>query len=190
MGHAEGLRTHLDGARLFNAVAASGIDAKQWCQGFDSVSVCFSKGLGAPVGSCLVGSKEFIHKAKRARKLFGGGMRQAGYLAAGALYGIQHLRDRLTTDHTHARILAETIRTCDGLTLLNPKVESNIILFAVAKHLGTAPQFMQELQRQSVLSLAMGTNAIRLVTHLDVDEVAIHSACQAIRDVHRRLSPK
>lgn len=188
--HAEGLRTHLDGARLFNAVAASGIDAKQWCQGFDSVSVCFSKGLGAPVGSCLVGSHEFIHKARRARKLFGGGMRQAGYLAAGALYGIQHLRDRLATDHTHARTLAETIRTCDGLTLLNPKVDSNIILFAVAKQLGTAPQFMQELQRHSVLSLAMGTNAIRLVTHLDVDEVAIHNACQAIQDVHRKLASK
>ncbi len=108
----EGLKTHLDGARLFNAVAATGIEAHRWAAKFDSVSVCFSKGLGAPVGSCLAGSAEFIRKARRARKLFGGAMRQAGIIAAGALYGLQHHRERLIEDHRNARLLGDAIREC------------------------------------------------------------------------------
>ena len=98
-----GLRTHLDGARLFNAVVASGIPAADWAQHFDTISVCFSKGLGAPVGSALVGSREFIHEARRHRKLFGGGMRQSGIIAAGALHALQYHRERLAEDHEHAR---------------------------------------------------------------------------------------
>lgn len=185
--HQEGLGTHLDGARLFNAVAATGVDAETWCRGFDSVSICFSKGLGAPVGSCLAGSEEFVHKARRARKLFGGSMRQAGYLAAAALYGLEHHRERLAEDHRHAQWLATAIRDCHGLTLALDPVESNIVIFAVASPLGSAQQFMHALQEQGVRSLAMGTNAIRLVTHLDVTGSQIEEACQAIRSVHQQL---
>src|SRR5213078_2047400 len=109
--------THLDGARLFNAVAATGIDAKTWSQHFDTVSVCFSKGLGAPVGSALAGTKEAIKEARRHRKLFGGGMRQAGVIAAGALYALQHNRERLQQDHANAQVLAQAIGRTEGLTL-------------------------------------------------------------------------
>ena len=109
---AAGLRTHLDGARLFNAVVASGIAAAEWAAQFDTVSVCFSKGLGAPVGSALAGSREMIREARRCRKLFGGGMRQCGIIAAGALYALQHHVDRLLEDHEHARLLADYCARC------------------------------------------------------------------------------
>lgn len=188
--HEEGLHTHLDGARLFNAVAATKIEASTWCDGFDSVSVCFSKGLGAPVGSCLVGSEELIHKARRARKLFGGGMRQAGYLAAAALYGIRHQRERLVEDHAHAQLLAQAIRNCEGLKLVPDQVDTNIVIFSVAPKLGSAPQFMHELQNRSVRCLAMGKNAIRFVTHLDVSRQQTEEACQIIEEVHALLLRK
>src|SRR5687768_11623345 len=118
--HDKGLVTHLDGARLFNAVVATGIPARQWAQHFDTVSVCFSKGLGAPVGSALSGPKELIAKARRHRKLFGGGMRQAGIIAAGALYALEHHVERLAEDHEKGRRLAEAIRRIDGLELRPP----------------------------------------------------------------------
>src|SRR3954468_24531298 len=112
-----GLRTHLDGARLFNAVAATGIEAEKWARHFDTVSVCFSKGLGAPVGSALAGTKEAMKEARRHRKLFGGGMRQVGIIAAGALFALENHRTRLTEDHADAQLLAEAIRQTDGITL-------------------------------------------------------------------------
>src|SRR5205085_10745630 len=112
-----GLRTHLDGARLFNAVAATGIAAAEWSQHFDTVSVCFSKGLGAPVGSALAGPKDAIKEARRHRKLFGGAMRQDGVIAAGALYALQNNRQRLKDDHANAQILAEAVKSADGLSL-------------------------------------------------------------------------
>src|SRR5687768_8334825 len=110
-----GLRTHLDGARLWNATAATGIPEADWAQHFDTVSVCFSKGLGAPVGSALAGSAEAIKEARRHRKLFGGAMRQDGIIAAGALYALQHNRQRMTQDHANAHILAEAVKKADGL---------------------------------------------------------------------------
>lgn len=181
--HEEGLKTHLDGARLFNAVAATGIQASQWSDHFDSVSICFSKGLGAPVGSCLAGSEEFIRQARRARKLFGGGMRQAGIIAAGALYALQHHRERLVDDHAHAKMLADTIRNCKGLKLVPEQVDSNIVIFEVEKGRGTTAGFMAALEAKGVRALAMTSTRIRLVTHLDVDRPQIEKACQAIREV-------
>ncbi len=181
--HEEGLKTHLDGARLFNAVAATGIQASQWSDHFDSVSICFSKGLGAPVGSCLAGSEEFIRQARRARKLFGGGMRQAGIIAAGALYALQHHRERLVDDHVHAKMLADTIRNCKGLKLVPEQVDSNIVIFEVEKGRGSTAGFMAALEAKGVRALAMTSTRIRLVTHLDVDRPQIEKACQAIREI-------
>ena len=134
--HDHQLRCHLDGARLFNAVVASGIAAADWAQHFDTVSVCFSKGLGAPVGSALAGSAELIQEARRHRKLFGGGMRQAGIIAAGALHALQYHRDRLAEDHENAQIIAESVRGCEGLTLCPKTVDTNIIIFDVDPALG------------------------------------------------------
>src|SRR5687768_1429797 len=151
--HEAGLRTHLDGARLWNATAATGIAEAKWAQHFDTVSVCFSKGLGAPVGSALAGTKEAIKEARRHRKLFGGAMRQAGIIAAGALYALQHNRERLVDDHANAQVVAEAIRDTDGLTLTPEVVDTNIIIFRVDSKLGTAAQFVAALSEQGVQML-------------------------------------
>ncbi len=180
--HENDLRTHLDGARLFNAAAATGISEKRWAENFDSVSVCFSKGLGAPVGSALVGSKELIKQARRARKLFGGAMRQVGILAAGALYALENHRDRLNDDHDHARILADTIRATDGLSLDPDRVQTNIVIFRVDPELGTASNLVARLGQLGVGALAVGPQKIRFVTHLDVNRQQIDAACAAIQD--------
>lgn len=186
--HKHGLATHLDGARLFNAVAATGIDAKTWASGFDSVSVCFSKGLGAPVGSALAGSAEFIKRARRARKLFGGGMRQAGIIAAGALYGLIHHRDRLIEDHQHAQILAEAIRECPGLELSPDRVETNILIFRVSEELGTAGEFVAQLHSQGLRVLPISPQQIRIVTHLDVSEAEIRQAAEIIQQTAKSIA--
>ena len=175
------LATHLDGARLFNAVAATGIAAEKWASHFDTVSVCFSKGLGAPVGSALAGPRDLIREARRHRKLFGGGMRQAGMLAAGALHALENNRERLTTDHAHAQLLAETIRDTAGLTLQPDEVDSNIVIFKVEAELGTAAQFVEWLKREGVLMLAIGPQLIRAVTHLDIDLAGMKRASQVIQ---------
>ena len=133
-----GLARHLDGARLFNAVVATGIPAADWASHFDTVSVCFSKGLGAPVGSALCGPADLIRQARRHRKALGGGMRQAGIIAAGALYALEHHIDRLAEDHDNARILADAIRETPGLTLDPDIVDTNIVIFEVDPELGTA----------------------------------------------------
>lgn len=184
--HENGLKTHLDGARLWNAAVATGVDERTWATGFDSVSVCFSKGLGAPVGSCLAGSAEFIRQARRARKLFGGGMRQAGILAAGALYALDHHRDRLAEDHAHAQRLATAIRESPSLQLNAAGVDTNIVIFHVDRRWGPAAEFVERLAAAGVQSAAFGPQSIRLVTHLDVDRSDIDVACQAIGDVARR----
>ncbi len=180
--HANGLQTHLDGARLFNAAVATGIPEIRWAENFDSVSVCFSKGLGAPVGSALVGSSDFIKQARRARKLFGGAMRQVGILAAGALYGLEHHRKRLCDDHENAQLLANTIRSTDGLTLEPDRVQTNIVIFKVDPAVGTASHFVSRLARLNVGALAVGPQKVRLVTHLDVNRQQIEVACAALQE--------
>ena len=181
--HSQGLKTHLDGARLFNASVATGVSLELFSEPFESVSVCFSKGLGAPVGSCLVGTREFVAKARRARKLFGGGMRQIGILAAGALYALKHQMDRLADDHANARLLARTVGQIPSLCLSDEVPDTNIVIFHVAKNWGTAAQFSDSLKQTGVLSLAFGPQSVRLVTHLDVSREQIESACEAIRNV-------
>ncbi|MFO7904787.1 MAG: GntG family PLP-dependent aldolase, partial [Pirellulaceae bacterium] len=162
------LRCHLDGARLFNAVAATGIDAAAWAEHFDTVSVCFSKGLGAPVGSALAGSKTLIQEARRHRKLFGGGMRQAGIIAAGALHALQYHRGRLCEDHENARIIAKAIQRCEGLTLRPETIDTNIVIFEVNEALGAAADFVDALKQHDVAMMSVGDTLVRAVTHLDV----------------------
>jgi threonine aldolase len=158
------LATHLDGARLFNAAVALKMDAKDLCAGFESVSVCLSKGLGAPAGTLLFGSSGFIARATRVRKILGGGMRQVGVLAAAGLYALDHNVDRLHVDHEHAARLAQ------GLARLGVSVEHYTNMVFV--HVGSAAEALAEhLLRHQVLVLA--EPRMRLVTHLDVDAVGI-----------------
>lgn len=183
-----GLATHLDGARLFNAAVASGISEKQWAQHFDTVSVCFSKGLGAPVGSVLAGPADFIKRARRARKLFGGGMRQCGILSAAALYALEHHRERLAEDHIHAQMLGGAIRQAPGLTLEPGEVETNIVIFRVNPNLGTSAEFVAALEKEGVRAMVFGPQLIRMVTHLDVDREMIQAVCETIERVAGRLA--
>lgn len=177
----EGLARHLDGARLFNAVIASGIPASRWAEHFDTISVCFSKGLGAPVGSALVGPEEAIARARRHRKALGGGMRQAGVLAAAALYALDHNVERLAEDHAKAKILADAVGQIDGLSLDPPHAETNIVIFRLEERLGTAAEFVNRLRERGV---RMGVNAkqkVRAVTHMDVTNADVRQAADVLR---------
>jgi threonine aldolase len=176
-----GLKMHLDGARLWNAVAATKISERDWAAGFDSISVCFSKGLGAPVGSCLAGDQAFIKRARRARKLFGGGMRQSGILASAALYALDHHRDRLVDDHRRAKQLAESIQRCEGLSLVPKSIDTNIVIFRVDPQLGTASEFLEKLRQHGVDAMATSATNIRFVTHLDVGQADIDYACEILQ---------
>jgi threonine aldolase len=185
---AAGLRLHLDGARLWNAVAATGIKESEWARHFDTVSVCFSKGLGAPVGSALAGPKDLMKEARRHRKLFGGAMRQDGIIAAGALYALEHNRVRLTEDHANAQQLAEAVRVADGFSLWPEQVETNIVIFRVDPKLGTAAEVAAELKSQGVWTLAIGPQQIRMVTHLDVSEAQCLRAAEILVATAARLA--
>src|SRR5262249_28265032 len=145
------LSLHLDGARLWNAVVVTAIPAAEWARHFDSVSVCFSKGLGAPVGSALAGSRDFVARARRVRKLFGGGMRQAGVIAAAALYALDHHVQRLADDHRNAQVIARAIADTPGLSLDPPKVETNLIWMRVEPELGTSRDVAARLKQQGIL---------------------------------------
>lgn len=181
--HASGLLTHLDGARLWNAAIATGTSEAELAKPFDSVSVCFSKGLGAPVGSVLVGTRAFIAEAKRARKLFGGGMRQSGVIASGALFALEHHRERLVEDHHHARMLGEAIEQCESLHIIGGTIDTNIIAVAIEPSWGTAAQFVKALHESGLSCFTIGPQSIRLVTHLDVSTSDITQACEILRRV-------
>jgi threonine aldolase len=178
-----GLAMHLDGARLMNAVVASGIPAAEWGRHFDTISICFSKGLGAPVGSALAGPAELIRRAHRLRKVLGGGMRQAGIIAAGALYALEHNIERLANDHANARILARAVEETEGLSLESGPVETNLVWIAVDPALGTAAQVAGRLQAEGVLVSALESQMLRACTHLDVSREDVESAADAIRRV-------
>lgn len=171
-----GLATHLDGARLFNATVKLGVPAVEMARQFDSVSVCFSKGLGAPVGSALVGSREFIQRAHRWRKMVGGGMRQAGLLAAGALFALEHHVRRLADDHALAQRLAQGLQGVPGLAVEPP--QTNIVFADVQGE--RASTLMAHLKSRGVL--ATGLYRLRFVTHLDVDAAGVDRAVAAVRE--------
>jgi threonine aldolase len=182
------LRTHLDGARLFNAAVASGIAADRWARHFDTVSVCFSKGLGAPVGSALAGPRDLMVLARRHRKLFGGTMRQAGVIAAGALYALDHHIERLAEDHANAKRLADIIHSIEDFELRPAKVDTNIVIFAVDPKLGSASEFATALKERGLLMLSVGQQLIRAVTHLDVNGDDVERAGEVLRDTVRAAS--
>jgi threonine aldolase len=188
----QGLLMHLDGARLWNAIVATGIPAVQWAQHFDSVSVCFSKGLGAPLGSALAGPLEFVTRARRIRKLLGGGMRQAGIAAAGALYALDHHVERLAEDHRNAQVLAQAIADTPGLRLDPPQVETNLIWFEVDSEVATAKEVVATLKQRGVLISAAGPYRLRACTHLDISAAQAERAANTIRQAfatkHRPFS--
>ena len=166
---------HLDGARLFNAVAASGESAERLTSMFESVSVCLSKGLGAPVGSVLVGSSEFISRAHRWRKIMGGGMRQSGILAAAGLYALDHNLERLEVDHQRARKLAESLAVQPGLSVDLDAVQTNMVYLQTEK---AADEWVNQLEERGVQCFALGQNLLRLVVHLDLEENQIDRAIE------------
>lgn len=175
-----GLIMHLDGARVWNAIVKSGLSSEVWGAEFDTISVCFSKGLGAPVGSALIGSKEFVDKARRVRKLFGGGMRQGGILAAAATYALDHHFDRLKEDHDNAQILASAIRDNPRFHLEFPEVETNLIWFDVDPGFGKSPDVAKLLREKGIVAYSTYGSLMRVCTHLDVSRADTERAADAL----------
>ena len=169
------LNLHLDGARLWNALIATGKTQKQYGEIFDSISICLSKGLGAPVGSLLLGRTELIKKARRIRKVFGGGMRQAGYMAAAGIYALQNNIERLEQDHKHAKYIATLLSKKDFIGKILP-VETNILIFEVTGSYN-ATSFSDHMKKQDILCIAISPTQVRMVTHLDITpEMIVHLA--------------
>ena len=190
IAHQHGLATHLDGARLLNAVVATGVEAAHFAGRFDSAWIDLSKGLGAPVGAVLAGSREFIDEAWRFKQRFGGAMRQAGIIAAGGIYALQHHVERLTDDHTHAKRLARGLAELPGISLDPDQVETNIVIFDVAGTGLTAAQFADRLlDEHGVRFSVMDPTLVRAVTHLDVSGQQIEAAIQATAKVLRSSRP-
>jgi threonine aldolase len=173
-----GMRAHLDGARLMNAVVASGVPARDWAGGFDTAWLDFTKGLGAPVGAVLAGSRELIDEAWRYKQMWGGAMRQAGILAAAGLYALDHHVERLAEDHENALVLARGLAELPGIELDVSAVETNIVRFEVADAVG----FCSALARSGVRMGALDARTVRAVTHLDVDRAGVEAAVAAASD--------
>lgn len=165
--HKKGIPLHLDGARMYNAIVALGISEKDFAAPYDSISLCLSKGLGCPVGSLLLGSKTFIHKARRIRKVLGGGMRQAGLLAAAGTYALENNLQRLAVDHSNAKELSKALEKKSFVKEIAP-VETNILIFELEDNY-PADQLLQQLKEKGVLAVGMGHQKIRFVTHLDME---------------------
>ena len=176
-----GLRLHLDGARIWNAACASGISETEIAAPFDTVSVCFSKGLGAPVGSALAGSEDSVRRARRFRQAFGGSMRQAGIIAAGALHALEHHRQRLHEDHASARHLAEGLAEIPGIRVDPAQVETNIVRFELED--ADASAYAVRCHEAGVRLIPMGARVLRAVTHLDLEPNDIVIALKAMRSV-------
>ncbi len=175
LADARSLALHLDGARVFNRLVAAGDAPEEYGRNFDSLSVCLSKGLGAPVGSVLIGPKSFIARARRMRKLMGGGMRQAGFMAAAGRYALDHHVDRLSDDHRRARALAEALESSPAVRMVLP-VETNIVIF---EPLAAVPDVLASLDARGVKAAGMGAR-IRFVTHLDIDDQGVDRTLDAL----------
>lgn len=169
----------MDGARIFNALVETGDSTESIGAEFDSISICLSKGLGAPVGSLLLGTRDFIGEARRIRKVMGGGMRQAGYLAAAGIYALDHHVERLKEDHENARCLAKAMEDLNYITNIRP-VETNIVIFDIVPP-ATTQEFLQYLEKNGVKGSAFGQNTIRFVTHLDVNADMIDKAIKVLQ---------
>lgn len=183
-----GLAAHLDGARLWNASVKSGVPVQDFAAPFDTVSVCFSKGLGAPVGSALAGSRDLIREARRRRKMLGGGMRQAGILAAAALYALEHHRERLRLDHEAAHAFAARLARTPGISVEPAAVETNIVNLAVSE--GMAPHIAARARELGVIVSAIQPSVLRAVTHLDVSKAEVLQAAEVLGRVAVELAPR
>lgn len=179
----KGIATHLDGARLWNASIASGVPMREYAEAVDSVSVCLSKGLGAPVGSLVSGTREFVQRARKTRKMLGGGMRQAGVLAAAGLYAIDHHVERLAEDHANAKLLAKALARIPGIRIDLAKVETNIVIADVRRHPLGEKGIVSAAAAEGVLFLAIGPGRLRLVTHLDVSRAQTEEACRILTTI-------
>jgi len=182
VARSHGLSTHMDGARLMNAVVASGVAARDWAQPFDTVWIDFTKGLGAPVGAAIAGSRSFIAEAWRGKQQMGGAMRQAGIIAAGGVYALRHHVKRLAEDHANAKRLAEGLAALPGITLDPGTVETNLVFFDLAGSLD-ASTAVERLLALGVRMGALGPRTIRAVTHLDVSAAGVEKALAAARTV-------
>ncbi|WP_439882376.1 threonine aldolase family protein [Pontibacter sp. MBLB2868] len=178
------LALHLDGARVFNALVASGDDAKAYGNYFDSISVCLSKGLGAPVGSVLLGSKDFIKRARRVRKVLGGGMRQAGYLAAACIYALENNIERLQEDHRKAKAMEQALLQADYVESVFP-VETNIIIFKLNEKY-TDAAFVAALAKEGIKASSFGPQMVRFVTHLDVTEEMLQHTISVLKALNQK----
>jgi len=175
------LKFHLDGARLFNALVEKNEAPKQYGEVFDSISICLSKGLGCPVGSILMGKKDLIKKARRIRKVFGGGMRQGGFLAAAGIYALQNNVDRLEEDHQHAKQIAEALEKNKFVKMILP-VETNIIIFELNDSI-TAPALVGKMKEKNILGYAISPNRVRLVVHLDITKKMVEITNEVIKEL-------
>lgn len=181
--HEQGIRMHLDGARLWNASIATKIHIAEYCRYFDSVSLCFSKGLGAPIGSIIAGSTEFIQRARYYRKVFGGGMRQAGVLAAAAIYAVHHHFQRLSEDHRRARVLGEFIHHLPHVELDLQTLQTNIIIFNVQKTGLSGQQVIEKLAEKGIKMSTFAGTKIRAVTHLHITDEDIEQTQRALKEI-------
>jgi len=177
----KGLKMHLDGARIFNALVETGESTLTWGSYFDTISVCMSKGLGAPVGSLLIGDKSMIKEARRFRKVMGGGMRQAGFLAAACDYALDHHIDRLKEDNDRAKIIGEVLKAKSYVKLLKP-VHTNIVIFQLQDDIKDL-DFIEKLKAKGILAVPFGGNTIRFVTHLDISENMIEQTCKFLKEI-------
>ncbi len=181
--HDAGLAVHLDGSRIFNAATYLGEDVREMTEKFDSVQFCLSKGLGAPVGSMIVGSKAFIDRCRSIRKMLGGGMRQAGVLAAAGLIALEKGPKRLHIDHANAKFLAEKLSEISGIRINPAKVQTNIVIYDIQKTGLSSADFLAELACRKVLGVPVDAEKVRMVTHLDVERRDVEEAVNTIRDV-------
>jgi threonine aldolase len=179
----QNLKVHMDGARLFNAVVAAGVAARRYAATADSVSVCFSKGLGAPVGSAICGPEEFLERGRLVRKRLGGWMRQAGVIAAGALHALEHHVERLADDHALARAVARVLNAVDGIECPPEEVETNIVMARITRQDLDAPTLSSRLREQGVLALPQNARCLRVVTHMDVGAADVERLERALAAV-------
>ena len=184
--HDAGIRVHLDGARIFNAATYLGEDVADMTKKFDSIQFCLSKGLGAPVGSMIVASREFIERCRSIRKMLGGGMRQAGVLAAAGLIALEKGSKRLQVDHDHAKLLATGLAAVPGITLNPAKVQTNIVIFNLKTSGWSSSDFLQTLAKRDVLAVPVDNERVRMVTHLDVDRNDVEKAAATVQEVFLR----
>jgi threonine aldolase len=184
--HDAGIAVHLDGARIFNAATYLGEDVAEMTKKFDSIQFCLSKGLGAPVGSMIVGSREFIERCRSVRKMLGGGMRQVGVLAAAGLVALEKGPGRLHVDHDNARFLASQLESIPGIRLNAQKVQTNIVIFDVKNSGSSSGDVLRILGQRGVLAVPVDNDKVRMVTHLDVSRNDVARAASIVREVFQR----